>query len=340
MPSVANNDMALRAALIGCGKIGSEFADDQRMKDDVFTHADAYSRCIDTTLVAICDTDPLRLERCGRRWKVESRYQDVQAMMNTVHPDLVSICTPDTSHYQVLHQVLTASNTPRGVLCEKPLANDMVQARDLIDLCKQRGIVLMVNYMRRFAENINALRSYLSDGNLGEIQAVNGWYTKGTLHNGSHWFDLLRFLIGEVAWVDAIDNLKEPGQDPTLDMILGLENGVLATLRAVRATFYTVFEMEILGTKGRVQLSDSCFKIDLSLVVPSPRYSGYVELAPSPANFGDRRNLALHAVEDLVDCVHGNGHPACSGEDGLKALAIGLAARKSSVIGEKVALDE
>jgi predicted dehydrogenase len=261
-------------------------------------------------------------------------------MMDAVRPDLVSICTPDASHYQVLYQILTASNKPRGVLCEKPLATDPVQARELIDMCKREGVVLTVNYMRRFAVNINALKAYLLEGNLGEIQAVNGWYTKGTLHNGSHWFDLLRFLAGEVVWVRGIDSLKEAGQDPTLDVVMGLENGALATLRAVGAAFYTIFEMEILGTKGRVRLNDSCFNIELSLAASSQRYSGYVELFPKQEDFGNRKNLALHAVEDLVKCVCENARPICSGEDGLKALEIGWAARNSSTMHKKIDLYE
>lgn len=331
--------MRFRSALIGCGKIGSEFAGDPLMKGDVFTHAEAYTRCPDTELVAVCDSDPSRLARCGERWDIAARYTSVVDLTETERPDIASVCTPDATHYEVVRQVLTGVHVPRGVLCEKPLANAPDQARELVKLARQKGVVLAVAYMRRFADNIRALKSFLSEGKLGEIQAVNGWYTKGTLHNASHWFDLLRFLVGEVSWVQGMDALKEAGADPTLDILLGLENGALASLRAVNAQRYTVFEMDILGSLGRVQLVDSCFRINLSLTAPSPRYSGYIELAPAPSDFGERRNLMLHAVEDLAHCVLTGKRPVCSGEDGVAASRIGWAARESAQTGKRVYIE-
>ncbi|HNB51570.1 MAG TPA: Gfo/Idh/MocA family oxidoreductase, partial [Anaerolineales bacterium] len=223
-----------RAALIGCGKIGSEFADDPLMKGDVFTHAEAYAVCPETTLLGICDTHPDKLRQCGQRWQVKAQFFSALAMMDEVQPELVSICTPDDTHYHVISQILAANHKPLGILCEKPLAMDLTQAQELLEMCKRCGVVLSVNYMRRFAQNINALRMYLLEGNLGEIQAVNGYYTKGVKHNGSHWFDLLRFLVGEVEWVLGMNTLQETGLDPTLDVFLGLQNGALASLRAIR----------------------------------------------------------------------------------------------------------
>jgi predicted dehydrogenase len=325
-----------RCAVIGCGKIGSEFAADPLMKGDVFTHAEAYTRCRNTELVAVCDRDPSRLSRCGELWNITARYTRVVALIETEKPDIVSVCTPDDTHYEVVRQFLTGVNVPRGVLCEKPLASTPEQARELVELARKKGVVLAVAYMRRFADNMRALKAFLSEGKLGVIQGVSGWYTKGTLHNGSHWFDLLRFLVGEVKWVIGIDTLKEAGKDPTLDVLLGMANGALASLRAVSAQHYTIFEADILGSLGRVQLVDSCFRIDLSLTVSSPRYSGYIELAPAPSDYGDRKNLMLRAVEDLAHCVRTGDLPACSGEDGMAALQICWAAFRSAQTGSRV----
>ncbi len=330
--------MGFRSALIGCGKIGSEFADDPLMKGDVFTHAEAYTCCSDTELVAICDSDPLRLARCGERWGITAQYTSVASLIEAEKPDIVSVCTPDATHFDVVHQILTSVNVPRAILCEKPLASTPIQASELVELSQQKGVVLAVTYMRRFADNIRSLKAFLSEGKLGEVQAVSGWYTKGTLHNGSHWFDLLRFLVGEVSWVWGMDVLSESGADPTLDLLLGSENGVLVTLRAANAQSYTVFEMDILGTLGRAQLVDSGFQIDVSLAAPSPRYSGYYELSASPIDFGGRKNLMLHAVYDLVVALNAGHPPACTGKDGLAAVQIGWAAHESARTGKRVYL--
>ena len=72
--------MPYRAAVIGCGKIGSEYADDPRIRD-IYTHAGAYTACPDTELVAVCDIDPARAKRCADRWGVRSSFVDFRAML-------------------------------------------------------------------------------------------------------------------------------------------------------------------------------------------------------------------------------------------------------------------
>lgn len=328
--------MPYRVALIGCGMIGSGFADDPLMADDIFTHAEAYTRCPDTTLVALCDTDAERLRRCGKRWGVGALYGDVSELLERERPDLVSICTPDPTHYDVLRTVITSDHRVKGVLCEKPLATSLDQARELVQTASAAKLTLAINYLRRYAKNICALKSFLEAGKLGRIQAIGGWYTKGVLHNGSHWFDLLRYLVGNVQWVQAWRVGQEGGPDPTLDVMLGLKDGGLASLRACDARKFAVFEMDIMGTDGRIHLVDSGYVIAYDRVIDSPRYSGFRELSPGDEHFGDRRHVGLHAVEDLVAAVKSGRPPACTAEDGLAALQIAFAARRSVETGQRV----
>jgi predicted dehydrogenase len=318
--------------------IGSEFADDPLMTGDVFTHAEAYVRCPETTLVAVCDVDPHRLARCAERWGVEHRYHQIDELIEGEQPDIVSVCTPDSTHYEIVRVVLMNNHRVKAILCEKPMATELGEAEELMRLAGERGVILAIEYMRRYAANIRALKAFIAAGELGVVQAVSGYYSKGTLHNGTHWFDLLRFLVDEVDWVAALNTLGEDGPDPTLDVTLGLRGGAVATLRACDTRHFTLFEMDIVGTLGRVQLLDSGCRIVLSRVEPSPRYQGYFELQTVPRDFGDRRNLLLHAVEDLVGAMR-NGHaPACGGADGLMALQIGSAAHRSAQTGQRVQL--
>ena len=330
--------MALRAALIGCGRIGSLMADDPLLAGDVFTHAEAYSRSPRTELVAVCDTDDALARRCAERWGVDRAYVDPVRMLDETKPDVVSICTPDATHFQVAMKVIEQGASVRGLLCEKPLATKLEDAIDLVDRALERGKLLAVAYMRRYATNLRAVRAFLAAGELGAIEGVNGWYTKGTLHNGSHWFDLLRMLVGEVAWVEAHDGLGEGGDDPTLDVTLGLETGRLAILRGARAENFSLFEMEILGERGRVTIADSGHLITLERAAPSARYSGYVELAREAHDFGNRRDQLLHAVDDLAQSLAEGRAPACTGEDGVAALRIGTAAIKAARAGGRITL--
>lgn len=325
-----------RAGIIGCGKIASELADDPFRKGDVFTHAEAYSVHPDTELVAICDTDADRLNRCGQRWNINARYLNIPDMIETENLNVVSVCTPDNTHHSVIKEILSHPGNIKLILSEKPLATSIRQAQELIDLSKSRDVVISVVYMRRFAENYQALKDFIRSGELGTIQAVSGWYTKGVMHNGTHWFDALRFLVGEVDWVRGWSRVEGTLDDPTLDVMLGLENGALASLRACDEEYYTVFEMEILGTQGRIRSIDSGFQIEHSAVVESNRYQGYKELELTQKTFGNRTDLLLHAVEDAVATLRTGKSPACSGEDGLEALRIAASAIESARLGEVV----
>jgi predicted dehydrogenase len=330
----AGSKRVYSAALIGCGKIGSEFADDPLMRGDIFSHAEAYEVCPNTDLVAVVDTDPGKLERCGERWKVNRRIKSVRELMDNVHPEIVSVATPTTTHFGILTQLLSGERLPMAILCEKPLAARLYEAQRVVSMAQERGVLLVVMHMRRYATNMQNLRRFLDEGGIGELRGVSGWLTKGTVHNGTHWFDLLRYLIGEVEWVSARNTLHEPGDDPTLDVTMGMQNGMLATMRAAEHENFTICEMDIMGSRGRAQIIDSSYQVCISTAMPSPRYKGYVELTPSNMKMGDRKDVMLHAVQDVVHCLETGAVPRSTGQDGVEALRIGRAAHESARRGE------
>lgn len=330
--------MTLRAAVIGCGKIGSGFADDPMLQDDVYTHAEAYARSPATELAAVCDWDGAVAARCAERWGLKASFGEVSEMLREAQPDVVSICTPDDTHFAIAQTVIEQGGSVRALLCEKPLAISLEQGEELLGLASKAGKLVAVAHVRRYAANMRALREFLGQGSIGGVRAVSGWFTKGTLHNGSHWFDLLRMLAGEVEWVEAADQLGESGPDPTLDVTLGLRSGAVATLRGADAGSYSLFEMDLLTERGRVSITESGHKIRLFRAAPSSRYSGYRELAEELLDFGDQRNLMLHAVEDLADALATGRPPLCTGEDGLAALRIGIAALKAAATGHRTGI--
>lgn len=318
-----------RAAVIGCGKIGSELSVDPFLKGDVFTHAEAYISCAKTELAAICDLDPARLDAATNLWGTKATYSSAADLVANEKLDILSICTPTQTHGEVLLAVLDSPNPPRAILCEKPLGMTLAESEIMAELAVKKNVVLATVYMRRYAKNFRALKKFLDEGGIGDLQVVTGLYIKGTFHNGTHWFDMLRYLCGEVEIVSGLNNLGETREDPTLDVALRLKSGVFATLRACDHTAYTVFEMELFGTGGRVRIVDSGFEIEVYKPMPSERYAGYVELQRVPMDFGDRRDLMLHAVEDIVECLETGRAPLCTAADGVEAARIADAAMRS-----------
>jgi len=162
------------------------------------------------------------------------------------------------------------------------------------------------------------------------LQAAHGWYTKGVLHNGTHWFDLLRFLFGEVAAVSARPAGEMDEHDGELDVDLRLTCGARAKLTSCSAGCFTVFEMDALLEKGRLELRDATLTARLSRARPSERFAGHTELYEETCPFGDSNDALLRAVEDLASAVVEGRDPACTGADGVAALAIGEAALTSA----------
>jgi len=326
-----------RAAVLGCGRIGSTFADDNA-KLGIYSHAEAYATLPQTVLAAVCDADPARLAACAERWNVPARYDSVSALLAEAAPEVVSICTPDATHFTLGMMALDAPST-RAILMEKPLALRLDDARTLVARARERRIPVLVNYSRRYATSHMTLRQAISKGELGQVQTVAGYYTKGMIHNGTHWIDLSRFLLGEVTRVRGFAAAQPASDDPTVDARLEFASGATGYLHGCDESAFSIFEMDVVGTKGRVRLTDSGHKFESFAVVDCAHYSGYRSLAPTMGIEGGLRDVTLHAAEDLVACLQSPGRePVCSAEDALKALEIAFAARDSAISGEVIPL--
>lgn len=329
--------MKYGAAIIGCGKIGSEYADDPKIKD-IYTHAGAYHSCPDTNLVAVCDFDAQKAKKCGNRWGITAIYTDFHKMIYEAQPAIVSICTPDPTHYQIIRDVMEY-DCIRAIFAEKPLALDLDEALEIIRIAKEKNIIIVVDYFRRYSHNHRNLKNFLRDEiGIGDIQTVNGYYTKGILHNGTHWLDIARFFMGEIKSVQGFYGFDMSENDPTLNAYLIFKDGVSGYLHGCDAGMFDVFEIDIMGTRGRVRVLDSGQTIEKYCIYDDPNYSGYQALNLIDRCTAGLSDSLLHAVEDIVKCLSVGGIPLCSGSDGVEALRIGLAIRESAMTGEKITL--
>ena len=295
----------------------------------VCTHAEAYAACPETELVAVCDENRQQCDTCGNRWNVRGRYNDFDRMLEEVRPDIISVCTPDSTHADFVRRAIAADRT-RAVLAEKPLATHLEDARQLEELARRKGVVLAVNYTRRYADPIWRFRDIIQSAGIGTPILVTGFYTKGTLHNGTHWFDLARIFLGEPVKVCGRDRLREHGDDPTLDVDLEFACGARGRLYGCCADDFTIFEMDLLGARGRLRLLDSSNLIEWFECTEGVPYAGYRSLHLRNKEENGLRDALLHLVEDVVECIPERRTPRCSASDGIRALEIAMAARESA----------
>jgi predicted dehydrogenase len=329
--------MVYRAAIVGCGRVAGQLDDDPR-RHEVWTHAGAYTALPQVALIAAADIDGDRLAAFGKRWQVAALYQDYQHMLHQERPDILSICTHSPLHWSIARAGVEAG--VQAIFCEKPLAQSVEEADQMVTLCQQRGVVLAVNHTRRWDDTYCGVKRLLATEQIGKIQGMTAYYAGGVANTGSHLFDVLRMLGGEVCWVRADGPNGHHRQDPDLSGSFYFTDGFLCHIHGCEQQNYLLFELDILGTSGRVRLSHNGGIVARWRAQESTRYTGYQELAADAPllPLAENRRM-LHAVEDILGCLEQGGEPQCSGRDGRAALELVAALQQSSVAGgEKVYL--
>jgi len=324
--------MIYKVGVAGCGRIASAFDNDPKRKY-IATHIGAYTYAGNTRVVAICDTDRKKLKTCLGRWGIERGYLDCGAMLAKEKIDILSVCTPPKSHLPVVKEAVK-SGSVKAIFCEKPLSDNVRDAREILNLCGKKGIILQVGHQRRFDPLHVKIGKIIQAKKIGDVQQVSFYYTAGVKNTGSHMFDLLRFLFGNVEWIEGFfsknpSNIKD---DPNIDGILKFKNRVMATFQACEAKKYLIFELKCLAEKGSITVKNSGFSADFCVSGPSNYYSGYNELRKTRTPFNTRyeRNFMVNAVRHFTECIEKGKEPVSSGADGLAALKLVEAALHSA----------
>ena len=310
--------LVYKAAVIGCGRIGSSF--DSNDSGAVLTHAKALTRQARVNLVAVMDIDNQVAKDAGAKWKCEY-YTDLQQMILDHNPDIISICVPDEFHYEYLLQCLDFK--PKAIIAEKPLTLDIKESEEVVEKYKNADIPLFVNYSRRFDGFMQSLKCRIETGDLGRILNTTIKYTKGILHNGSHAVDMANFLFGEFLSGCPLNSVIDYSEkDPTLSAILQYTNCPEVFLIACDERAYSIFEIDIMAEMGRVVFDQSGLWCREFGVRNAPVFKGYKELALVKEYNTDLNKSVFNLVDNVVQHLDNGKKMICSGNDALLAQKI------------------
>lgn len=315
--------MGYRVGIVGCGRIASVFDEDPK-RAQIWTHARAYQDDGRTELVAAADINPTALADFCKKWLVRQAYTDYRTMLRNEQIDLLSICTPPASHLEIAVEARRAG--VRAIWCEKPMASSVEEADRMLEAC--RDIVLAVNHPRRWDPCYRTAKVLLDAGRIGTVQDAVCYYSGGVANIGSHLFDTLRYLFGDVAWLRA-EPAADRQPDPNLSGTVGFHGGVRGRLVGCGAASFLIFELDVLGIEGRLRVLNNGERIELWHASDSPRYSDVQELILQEELGGWREERMVQAIADILGCLERGGTPACSGMDGRKALELVAAFRWS-----------
>jgi predicted dehydrogenase len=326
-----SNKKRYKAAIIGCGRIASDFDDDPKMVETfgIASHAGGYTDNDNIDLIAASDISKEKLDKFGKRWDVPRLYSDYTEMLGNEEVDILSICTWNSTHLEIL-EVASKSNV-RAIWCEKPISDSLTNAKRMIEIADAHKIKLAVNHSRRWDKLYINIADIIHSGELGEIQQVSCYYTGGLANTCSHLFDVLRMFLGDAEGVAGWINDSPGKDDPNMDGYIKFKNGATAILQSVVVKSFLIFEFDIYGTEGRLRIEDNGFGLSYWKVKESEKYSGYNELAAESAPLEiPPKTMVKSAVQDIVESIQTSKEPACTGLDGYKALEMICAFQLSS----------
>lgn len=192
----------VKVGVIGTGFIGP-------------AHIEAMRRLGHVDVVALADVNEEVARQKADALSIPSAFGDYKKLLADPGIEVVHICTPNNLHYPMSKEAMAAG---KHVVCEKPLAMNSAEAKDLLKIAHEKKLVNAVHFNIRFYPLIHHIRAMIQNGDLGKIFAVNGsyqqdWLFLDTDYNwrlepefsgdsravadiGSHWFDAVEFMTG------------------------------------------------------------------------------------------------------------------------------------------------
>ncbi len=328
----------VKFAVLGCGRIG-------RM------HATNLTRHPGAELVWVYDVADAAAASTAEATGA-AKAREVDEILADRVVEAVLIASSTDTHLDLLVRAVEAG---KAVLCEKPIDLDLAK----VDACwariKDRGATIMVGFNRRFDPSFKALRERIQAGEIGKLEQVvitsrdpgpppvayiqvsGGLFRDMTIHD----FDMARYLMGDIAAVQAIGaNLVDPAIEQAGDIdaamiTLVASSGAICQINNSRRAAYGYDQrVEAFGVNGMLQ-ADNQYPTTVSF------WGAEVTAARDPVlNFFIERYTPAYLAEisHFVDCVEQGKAPLVGYRDGREALRLADAALESMQTGRLVRL--
>ena len=262
-----------RALIIGCGNIAGLYSSKPADSKNFITHLQCYKDQSMEFELACFDTSQSRLDSFCDMFNIKNRSTDLEDVLDTFKPDIVSICNPDKFHYQTLSICLDKGI--KKLWCEKPLTLNYSQAIEIQTKANENEAKILVNYFRRYSPKLNHLKSIVNSNTLGSLSRIVINASKGIGSNGCHALDLMMFLFSQSEV--QLTNIVPLSLDKKMEFDL---NGSFYCKWNNTPLFYSsnpgeefnLFEIDFLFSKGRVISSNNAMIFDIFQNQPNPDF--------------------------------------------------------------------
>ena len=300
-------------------------------------------------LLGVADDDLARGEQIANQ--NQARFFVSYEALLEARPDGVIICTENNRHRPLAEM---AASRGVHVLCEKPIATTLADARAILDACDQAGVRLMTAFPMRFSVPLLQIKARIDNGEFGEIYCFNAtnqgelptkhrsWFVDPELAGGGaimdhtvHLVDIMRWFTGsEVESMYARSNRIFHGDEVNVETgaleMLTFENGAFGTIDASwsRPQYWPTWgglTFEMVTERGAVVVD--AFRQNLNVYRHDWQRSNW-------AYWGSDMNEAM--VSEFVTAIREDRQPRVTGLDGMRALEAALAAYESDRTGQTV----
>lgn len=302
-------------------------------------------------VMAVMSSDAGRARSFAAENGIPVATTDLAALLGS-EIDAVYISTTNELHQA---PTLAAAAAGKHVLCEKPLALSLAEARAMVAACRAAGVVMGTNHHLRNAATHRAMREAIGTGRIGRplfarvFHAVflpphlQGWRL-ATPEAGAgvvmditvHDADTLRFVLDdELVEVTALTQRGGMAAEGIEDGVMGVVrfgSGLLAQFHDAFTTRFAATGFEVHGTTGSLMATDCMTQRPVG-EVRLRTGAGEERLPLQHEDLYARSLRAFHAA------VRGQGRPAATGEDGVRSMALALAALESAATGRVAGVD-
>jgi predicted dehydrogenase len=241
----------LRALIVGCGNVAGGY-DLRGLAREVWTHAKAYKLTPGVELVGAVDSSATTARKFAQTWGLPFSGTDLATALHKTQPDLVSICSPTNTHVRVIKELCSAGIS--AILCEKPIAYDLRAATQIVELCEKKGVLLAINYQRNWDRQFNRIKESICQGQFGRTELIRVLYSKGLIHNGSHFVSLLDHWFGRLEITRILSTQRYEQDDVIADFTATCPGVSRIIFQNVSEQSYVLNEIEVLFERGRLEL--------------------------------------------------------------------------------------
>jgi len=315
----------ISVAIIGLGRIASLLEDDP-LREKPCTHAGSVTANPDCMLVAGADVNEERRNLFASRWNCPT-YDSAELMLKAHNVQILIIATHPDSH--ACYCFLAKDYGVPVVICEKPLADNIEDARKIAHLYKSNETKILTNHERRYALDYLLAKSILDEKRLGVLLSVSATLYMGVKkqlldmfwHDGTHLVDIIMFLTGGVLRHEnglGADLISCCGTAFLFGYIEG-KDSIPVVLEIGSGRDYISFEIKFSCERGCLRIGNGIFEIWES--EKSPYAEGFKSLKKTSETFDGKTGYFTNMISDAVACVKNPDlKPRSSAEDGLRVI--------------------